>query len=118
MGYNLMREKYMDYGFDLNSYVDNLADGYGVFDDVVDSLDFAAVGINTDDPRDYGERKGAPNVTGGKKSEGNKKNNNKTIKLVNSSPKGTKKRGRKPGQKPRCGLCGELGHTRRTCPSL
>ena len=98
----------MDYGFDLNSYVDNLADDYGVFDDVADSLDFAGVGISTVNPEPNDQKTG----------EGNKKNNNKTIKLVNSSPKGTKKRGRKPGQKPRCGQCGELGHTRRTCPSL
>ena len=103
-----MREKYMDYGFDLNSYVDNLADDYGVFDDVADSLDFAGVGISTVNPEQDDQKTG----------EGNKKNNNKTIKLVNSSLRGTKKRGRKPGQKPRCGLCGELGHTRRTCPSL
>lgn len=103
-----MREKYMDYGFDLNSYVDNLADDYGVFDDVADSLDFAGVGISTVNPELDDQKTG----------EGNKKNNNKTIKLVNSSLRGTKKRGRKPGQKPRCGQCGELGHTRRTCPSL
>ena len=98
----------MDYGFDLNSYVDNLADDYGVFDDVADSLDFAGVGISTVNPELDDQKTG----------ESNKKNNNKTIKLVNSSLRGTKKRGRKPGQKPRCGQCGELGHTRRTCPSL
>ena len=98
----------MDYGFDLNSYVDNLADDYGVFDDVADSLDFAGVGISTVNPEKDDQKTG----------EGNKKNNNKTSKLVNSSPIGTKKRGRKPGQKPRCGQCGVLGHTKRKCPSL
>ena len=65
----------MDYGFDLNSYVDNLADDYGVFDDVADSLDFAGVGISTVNPELDDQKTG----------EGNKKNNNKTIKLVNSS---------------------------------
>jgi len=94
-------------GFDVNSFCDNLDDDYGVFGDVVDNLDFAAVGINTDDPRDYGVRKGAPNVTGGKKSEGNK-NNNAKLSVV-------KKRGRKPGQKPTCGTCGIKGHTKRKC---
>ena len=98
----------MDYGFDLNSYVDNLADDYGVFDDVADSLDFAGVGISTANP----------DADAQKIVESNKKNNNKTSKLVNSSPIGTKKRGRKPGQKPRCGQCGELGHTKRKCSSL
>jgi len=97
-----MREKYMDYGFDLNSYVDNLADDYGVFDDVADSLDFASVGISTVNPN-AGEEK---------KVESNKKNTNKTKGLVKNS---LKKRGRKPGQKPRCGNCGTLGHTRRKC---
>ena len=92
----------MDYGFDLNSYVDNLTDDYGVFDDVADSLDFASVGISTVNP-DMGEEK---------KVESNKKKNSKTKGLVKNS---LKKRGRKPGQKPRCGNCGALGHTRRTC---
>ena len=100
-------------GFDLNSFCDNLDDGYGVFDDVVDSLDFRAVGIDTDDPREYGLRKGANNVTGGKKSEGNKKKKAKqtpvNISLV--------RRGRKPGQKPTCSTCGVKGHTKRKCNS-
>ena len=100
-----MREKYMDYGFDLNSYVDNLADDYGVFDDVADSLDFAGVGISTANPHAEEE----------KKVESNKKKNSKTNGLVSNSLKGTKKRGRKPGQKPTCGSCGVLGHTRRKC---
>ncbi len=37
-------------GFDLNSFCDNLDDGYGIFEDVVDSLDFASVGISTVNP--------------------------------------------------------------------
>ena len=37
-------------GFDLNSFCDNLDDGFGIFDDVADSLNFAAVGISTADP--------------------------------------------------------------------
>ena len=92
-------------GFDVNSFCDNLDDGYGIFDDVADSLDFAGVGISTLDPN-LGEEK---------KVESNKKNTNKTKGLVKVSLKGTKKRGRKPGQKPRCGSCGILGHTRRKC---
>ena len=92
----------MDYGFDLNSYMDNLSDDYGVFDDVADSLDFASVGISTLDPN-MGEEK---------KVESNKKNTNKTKGLVKNS---LRKRGRKPGQKPKCGSCGILGHTRRKC---
>jgi len=92
-------------GFDVNSFCDNLDDGYGIFDDVADSLDFAGVGISTLDPN-AGEEK---------KVESNKKNTNKTKGLVKISLKGTKKRGRKPGQKPRCGSCGILGHTRRKC---
>ena len=95
-------------GFDVNSFCDSLDDGYGIFDDVADSLDFAGVGISTANP-DAGLEKTV---------ESNKKNNNKTSKLVNSSPIGTKRRGRKPGQKPTCGQCGELGHTRRKCTSL
>ncbi len=90
-------------GFDLNSFCDNLDDGYGVFDDVVDSLDFRAVGISTVDPSED-ERK---------KSEGNKKKKAKqtpvNISLV--------RRGRKPGQKPTCSTCGVKGHTKRKCNS-
>ena len=96
-----MREKRMGYGFDVNSFVDSL-DSYSVFDDVADSMDFASVGISTVDP----------NAQAKKKVESNKKNTNKTKGLVKNS---LKKRGRKPGQKPRCGSCGILGHTRRKC---
>ena len=85
-------------GFDVNSFCDNLDDGYGVFDDVADSLNFAAVGISTVNPEEALEIKA---------------NNIKP--LVKVSLRGTKKRGRKPGQKPRCGSCGTLGHTRRKC---
>ena len=92
-------------GFDVKSFCDNLDDDYGIFDDMADSLDFASVGISTLDP----------NLDEAKKAESNKKNTNKTIGLVKISLKGTKKRGRKPGQKPRCGSCGILGHTRRKC---
>lgn len=106
-----MREKYMDYGFDLNSYVDNLADDYGIFDDVADSLDFASVGIDASEPVELLN-------PAQKVAESNKKNNNKTSKLVKNSLKGTKKRGRKPGQKPTCGVCKVKGHTKRRCPSL
>ncbi len=111
-----MREKYMDYGFDLNSYVDNLADDYGVFDDVADSLDFAGVGISTAKPKELrGECPQKSNAWQQKTGESNKKNTNKTKGLVKNSLKGTKKRGRKAGQKPTCGSCGVLGHTRRKC---
>ncbi len=91
----------MGYGFDVNSFVDSL-DSYSVFDDVADSMDFASVGISTVDP----------NAQAKKKVESNKKNTNKTKGLVKNS---LKKRGRKPGQKPTCGSCGVLGHTRRKC---
>ena len=89
-------------GFDLNSFCDNLDDGFGIFDDVADSLNFAAVGISTADPN------------AGKKNlaESNKKKNNKNKGLVKNS---LRKRGRKPGQKPTCGLCGVKGHTKRKC---
>ena len=108
-----MRENNMDYGFDLNSYVDNLADDYGVFDDVADSLDFASVGISTAKPKDLdGDCPHNSYAWQQKTGESNKKNTNKTKGLVKNS---LKKRGRKPGQKPRCGNCGALGHTRRTC---
>ena len=88
-------------GFDVNSFVDGL-DSYSVFDDIADSMDFASVGISTVDP----------NAPAKKKSESNKKKNSKTKGLVKNS---LSKRGRKPGQKPTCGTCGVLGHTRRTC---
>jgi len=88
----------------LNSFLDNLGDDYGVFDDLADSLDFASVGINTDDPN--AEQIQVKEKTS--KSKG----------LVKNSLRGTKKRGRKPGQKPRCGNCGTLGHTRRKCARL
>ena len=91
----------MGYGFDVNSFVDSL-DSYSVFDDVADSMDFASVGISTVDP----------NAQAKKKVESNKKNTNKTKGLVKNS---LKKRGRQPGQKPTCGSCGVLGHTRRKC---
>jgi len=92
-------------GFDLNSYCDNLDDDYGIFDDVADSLNFASVGISTDDP-DASEQK---------KAEGNKNNNSKTKGLVKQSLVGTKKRGRQPGQRGRCGACGSQDHNKRTC---
>ena len=92
-------------GFDLNSYCDNLDDGYGIFDDVADSLNFASVGIDTADPRASEE-----NI-----AESNNKNNSKTKGLVKQSLVGTKKRGRQPGQRGRCGACGSQDHNKRTC---
>lgn len=85
-------------GFDLNSFCDNLDDGYGIFEDVADSLDFASVGISTVNPN-------------ADKEDLREDNKNKKVKL--SVVKG--KRGRKPGQKPTCGLCGVKGHTKRKC---
>ena len=85
-------------GFDLNSFCDNLDDGYGIFDDVEDSLDFASVGISTVNHN-------------ADKEDLREDNKNKKVKL--SVVKG--KRGRKPGQKPTCGLCGVKGHTKRKC---
>ena len=92
-------------GFDLNSFCDNLDDGYGIFDDVADSLNFASVGIDTADP----------NACEGNIAESNKKNNSKTKGLVKQSLVGTKKRGRQPGQRGRCGACGSQDHNKRTC---
>ena len=85
-------------GVDLNSFCDNLDDGYGIFEDVADSLDFASVGISTVNPN-------------ADKEDLREDNKNKKVKL--SVVKG--KRGRKPGQKPTCGLCGVKGHTKRKC---
>ena len=82
-------------GFDVNSFCDNLADDFGVFDDLAESLDFRSVGINADAPAEE-----------------------QVVAVAKAAPKTAKgKRGRKPGQKPRCGACGTLGHTRRTCGS-
>ena len=92
-------------GFDLNSFCDNLDDGYGVFDDVADSLNFASVGIDTADP----------NASEGNIAESNKKNNSKDKGLVKQSLVETKKRGRQPGQRGRCGACGSQDHNKRTC---
>ena len=92
-------------GFDLNSYCDNLDDGYGIFDDVADSLNFASVGIDTADPSASEE-----NI-----AESNKNNNSKTKGLVKQSLVETKKRGRQPGQRGRCGACGSQDHNKRTC---
>ena len=85
-------------GFDLNSFCDN-------FDDVADSLNFASVGIDTADPSASEE-----NI-----AESNKKNNSKTKGLVKQSLVGTKKRGKKPGQRGKCSQCGALDHNKRTC---
>ena len=86
-------------GFDLNSFCDNLDDDYGIFDDVVDSLDFASVGISTVNPDATSENIGEVN-----------KNNNVKLSLVKG-----KKRRRKKGQKPTCSKCGIKGHTKRVC---
>ena len=85
----------------LNSFLDSLDDDFGVFDDLADSLDFASVGIVTSVPANDAPKK-----------------SNDSKALVKQSLRGTKKRGRKPGQKPRCGNCGTLGHTRRKCARL
>ena len=92
-------------GFDLNSFCDNLDDGFGIFDDVADSLNFAAVGICTADP----------SASEGNIAEGNNKNNSKDKGLVKQSLVETKKRGRQPGQRGRCGACGSQDHNKRTC---
>ena len=88
-------------GFDVNSFVDGL-DSYSVFDDVADSMDFAAVGISTATPIDEDE----------KKAESNKKKNSKNKGLVNIS---LMKRGKKPGQRGKCSACGSQDHNKRTC---
>ena len=94
-------------GFSVSSYCDSLDDGYGVFDDVVDSLDFNAVGISTVNP----------DATEQKTSESIKKNIKDSKGLVKNSLIGTKKRGKKPGQKGICSVCKVTGHNKRTCPS-
>ncbi len=90
--------------FDVNSFCDTL-DSYSVFEDVVDSLDFAAVGIKTDKPAEELE------TAKQKMAESNKKEN------VQSFKTSLKKRGKKPGQKGICSVCKETGHNKRTCPS-
>ena len=94
-------------GFSVSTFCDSLDDGYGVFDDVVDSLDFASVGISTVNP----------NATEQKTSESIKKKIKETNGLVKNSLVGTKKRGKKPGQKGICSVCKVTGHNKRTCPS-
>ena len=85
----------MNNGFDVNSFCDNLADDYGVFDDLAESLCFQSVGISIAAPAE-----------------------DQVVEAVKAAPTAAKgKRGRKAGQKPRCGSCGTLGHTRRTCGS-
>ena len=91
-------------GFSVSTFCDSLDDGYGVFDDVVDSLDFASVGISTVNP-DAEEQK---------TSESIKKNIKETKGLVKNS---LRKRGKKPGQKGICSVCKVTGHNKRTCPS-
>ena len=88
----------MDYGFDINTFCDNLDDGYGIFDDVCDRLDFAGVGISTTAPTEEVIQKTAET------------NKNKTVKNTVQG-----KRGKKPGQKGICSVCSETGHNKRTC---
>jgi hypothetical protein len=104
--YLVEREKEMN-GFSVSSYCDSLDDGYGVFDDVVDSLNFDAVGISTANP----------DATEQKTSESIKKNIKDSKGLIKQSLIGTKKRGKKPGQKGICSVCKVTGHNKRTCPS-
>jgi hypothetical protein len=97
-------------GFDLNSYCDNLDDDYGIFDDVADNLNFESVGISTAKP--------AADLDGDCPHNSYAWQEKKVVEVAIAAPKTAKgKRGRKPGQKPRCGACGTLGHTRRTCGS-
>jgi len=100
-------------GFNVDSFVDSLDDDYGIFDDVCDSIDFRAVGISTKAPPEEEELEGVtlakPESLDTKKVEIKKK------KIVKASTSTGKKRGRKPGQKPKCGQCGVKGHTKRTC---
>ena len=102
--------------FDLNSFCDNLDDGFGIFDDVADSLNFTAVGISTAAPVEVDEGDCRHNTYAWqKKSESNNKNNNKNKGLVKQSLVETKKRGKKPGQRGKCSACGSLDHNKRTC---
>ena len=94
-------------GFDVNSFCDGL-DSYSVFDDVADSMDFAAVGIDSSAPT---EDLLAPvqNIA-----------ENIKIKSV-KAPASTMrkgKRGKKPGQKGICSVCQQVGHNKRTCNAL
>ena len=97
-------------GFDLNSYCDNLDDDYGIFADVADTLNFESVGISTAKP--------AADLDGDCPHNSYAWQEKKGVEVAIAAPKTAKgKRGRKPGQKPRWGACGTLGHTRRTCGS-
>ena len=103
-------------GFDLNSFCDSLNDDYGIFDDVADSLNFAAVGIDTSAPKDLdGDCPHNSYAWQEKKVESNNKNNSKDKGLVKQSLVETKKRGRQPGQRGKCSACGSLYHNKRTC---
>ena len=95
--------------FDLNSFCDNLNDDYGIFDDVADRLNFAAVGIDTSAPKDLdGDCPHNSYAWQEKKAESNKNKNVKPLVV-----KG--KRGRQPGQRGKCSACGSLDHNKRTC---
>jgi hypothetical protein len=94
-------------GFDVNSFCDSL-DSYSVFDDVADSMDFAAVGIDTTAPS---EELLAPVQ---KVAETNKI---KSVKAPAFAMR-TGKRGKKPGQKGICSVCKQVGHNKRTCNAL
>jgi hypothetical protein len=115
--YLVEREKEMN-GFSVSSFCDSLDDGYGVFDDVVDSLDFASVGIDASEPKDLeGDCPHNSYAWQQKTSESIKKNIKDSKGLIKQSLIGTKKRGKKPGQKGICSVCKVTGHNKRTCPS-
>ena len=105
-----------DFAFDLNSFCDSLDDGYGVFDDVADSLNFASVGISTDKPSAdlNGDCPHNSYAWQEKKAEVNK---NKSVKASPVAKTAQGRRGKKPGQKGICSVCKETGHNKRTCPT-
>ncbi len=101
-------------GFDVNSFCDGL-DSYSVFDDVADSMDFAAVGIDSSAPKDLDGD--CPHNSYAWQKKTAETNKIKSVKAPASTMR-KGKRGKKPGQKGICSVCKQVGHNKRTCNVL